>query len=282
MTIKSLNVFKFCSPFWPARRNFFLWDTVTRGHCRLIGHSRVQSLSLSAHSHKSGKCVGSSVLLITEVKEKSLAPLPTISITYLNSVRCKKTKIPNWDGAGNYMPACRWGMWPRLQSPGHHSFSTGHFLSLGARRLGICVYLPCRCSLNPRLSVVSDAPHSGTRGQTDRQRVVSDVIKTKTEARQPETKQNFDALFWWHWQAADVTRHWQGVGMDLSLGGTPASLTVSVKERQKLLLLSGGWMSPERLETWCRHQAGDKQLFLSVSLSKSQKKKQKNTDTPQL
>lgn len=41
MTIKSLNVFKFCAPFWPPRRNFFLWDTVTRGHCRLIGHSRV-------------------------------------------------------------------------------------------------------------------------------------------------------------------------------------------------------------------------------------------------
>lgn len=71
------------------------------------------------------------------------------------------------------MQVCSWEMWPRLhsagcwESPPHHSFSTGHFLSLETRRLGICVYLPCRRSLNPRLRVVSDAPHWGTRGQTD-------------------------------------------------------------------------------------------------------------------
>lgn len=41
MTIKSLNVFKFYAPSWPAGRNFLLWDTVTGGHCRLIGHSGV-------------------------------------------------------------------------------------------------------------------------------------------------------------------------------------------------------------------------------------------------
>lgn len=71
------------------------------------------------------------------------------------------------------MQVCSWGMWPGLhsagcwESPPHHSLSTGHFLSLESRRLAMCVYLPCRCSLNPRLHVVSDAPHSGTRGQTD-------------------------------------------------------------------------------------------------------------------
>lgn len=75
-------------------------------------------MSLSAPTRKSGRCVGSSALLIAEVKEKLLALLPTVTITYLTSVRRKKNKIPNWNGAGNYMRVCSWGMWPRLHSAG--------------------------------------------------------------------------------------------------------------------------------------------------------------------
>lgn len=66
------------------------------------------------------------------------------------------------------------------------------------------------------------------------------------------------------------------VGMDLSLGEVPTSPTMSMKEQQKLLLLSGGWTSPARLKTWCR-QPGRRQtaLFICEFVEKSEEETEK-------
>lgn len=96
---------------------FFLWDSVTGGHCRLIGHGGALSLSLAAR--KSGKRRKFCSSNRRGEREIALTP-PHNNHHLLKQCEALKKKIKSQTGMELEI-TCRsvaGGMWPRLHSTG--------------------------------------------------------------------------------------------------------------------------------------------------------------------